>query len=257
MRRVSAMAVRAIPDPTVTRATPSSCRRRTDGDPAIARKFSGKCKASTKRRMVSSSNTPGMNTQSAPAARVGQSPFAGALETRGRISDIGEIKISAGVDHDVDSQLKPNPPGRSNDLCMLGCLPAPVFQIETNGTGFNQPGNRCGDVSIATLEIGGNGNRHTSGNTLDDCQHFLCGDALSVRVTHRESNAGTGGGNCGESGFLENTGACAIPGVRQKQKIGTMVKHAECFRFLSYCWHATILLASAFIRGRSGWFAKM
>jgi hypothetical protein len=119
-----------------------------------------------------------------------------------------------------------------------------VFQIQTNGPGFDQPGDGSGNIAVATLEIRRNRDSHTSGDALDDRQHFLPGDALAVGIAHRIRYARAGGGDGREARFFEDARAHAIPGVRQDQNVGTMVQRAEQLRFFGRCRHRSILLTA-------------
>ncbi len=87
-RLVWPKADRMIPDPTLTRATPSSFKRATGGVPLTASTLTGNCSASTNLAIRSSATIPGMNRQSRTRVAIGFQSLAGPFETRGLVADL-------------------------------------------------------------------------------------------------------------------------------------------------------------------------
>src|SRR5579872_2158770 len=62
---------------------------------------------------------------------------------------------------------------------------------------------------------------------MDDGEHLVSGDVLSIGIAERIGNPGAGAGDGGEAGVFEDAGAGNVPSVGKDQNLAAVVELQE------------------------------
>ena len=135
--------------------------------------FTGQRKSETSLPIVGKSRTPGRKTQSAPASRYAAKSFHGSVVAFRRISNLQQIDIGAGIQHQWHSEFRRSLTDRTYSfylqtlICqwMLSSRPVSIFEVHAHGTSPNNTLRGLGGV-IGTASVSCFGicrNRHFHG----------------------------------------------------------------------------------------------